>query len=388
VRRWRKLGLVFQMELAGLGALVLALAFWQLRLPLAAAWHRSGPGAAAMTLAFALLALALASAGAAATRLSWLLRSSPLRPAWLQWPLPEAVLWGHLRWEARARALVPSLLAPSFLLAGWGYVPGWALAALALGFAAALELLVRAACRVSLAAAARGNVRPPRASPLLRSLSRVTDPPRRAARLTARWRLEPAWLAWWRKDAQVARRSRSGRPQLLLGILLALASVLVWFTAPPNGRPYLLALGLAMAALGAVAEWLVALCGRDPFVAIRSLPLAVHSVWLGRFAWVVLATAPLLAAHLALMPRLVPQAPRLFAFWLGGAGFGLGALAVNYGLTLFPRAEVAQRLLYLSLGLVLLALVLFPPIGGVVALLAALIHSARRLPVWHRLEGT
>jgi hypothetical protein len=60
-------------------------------------------------------------------------------------------------------------------------------------------------------------------------------------------------------------------------------------------------------------------------------------------------------------------------------------LAVNYSLTLFPHAAVAQRLFNLALG-VAIAVSLMIPMLGWVALLAALLHSARRLPRWGRSE--
>jgi hypothetical protein len=43
-------------------------------------------------------------------------------------------------------------------------------------------------------------------------------------------------------------------------------------------------------------------------------------------------------------------------------------------------------LLGLAIGLALLAMFVLPPVSGLVALGSALIHSARRLPRWHRLE--
>jgi hypothetical protein len=66
---------------------------------------------------------------------------------------------------------------------------------------------------------------------------------------------------------------------------------------------------------------------------------------------------------------------------------GIAALGVNYGVTLFPRADVAQRLLGLSLGLAVAASIMIP-LSGWVVLLFAVAHSARRLTQWPRLEET
>src|SRR5207244_3786714 len=75
----------------------------------------------------------------------------------------------------------------------------------------------------------------------------------------------------------------------------------------------------------------------------------------------------------------------LFLVWTGGAGIAITTLAVNYGLTLFPRALAAQRLYMLSLGLAIAGSLMIPLMGWVV-LLTGVIHSARRLPRWERLE--
>jgi hypothetical protein len=60
-------------------------------------------------------------------------------------------------------------------------------------------------------------------------------------------------------------------------------------------------------------------------------------------------------------------------------------LALNYGLTLFPRTDHALRMLAVTLGLSIAASLMIPLMGWVV-LFAGLIHSTRRLPRWATLE--
>jgi len=132
-------------------------------------------------------------------------------------------------------------------------------------------------------------------------------------------------------------------------------------------------------------EWLVSLSGVDPFQALRSLPVGVAPLWTARFALAIAATALLLSMHAIAATQLTPHALRLFLGWVGGGTLAIAALAVNYGVTLFPRADIAQRLLGLSLGLAVAASLMIPLLGWIV-LLSAVLHSARRLPHWSRLE--
>jgi len=62
-------------------------------------------------------------------------------------------------------------------------------------------------------------------------------------------------------------------------------------------------------------------------------------------------------------------------------------LGVHYGITLYPRAEHAQRMLLLSLAIAMAASVMIPMLGWVL-LLTAVLHSARRVPRWDRLEAS
>ena len=77
----------------------------------------------------------------------------------------------------------------------------------------------------------------------------------------------------------------------------------------------------------------------------------------------------------------------MFLVWSGLATVAITTLGVNYGVTLFPRADVAERLLGLSLGLAIAASVMLP-LSGWIVLLTAVLHSARRLGHWSRLEAS
>ena len=95
--------------------------------------------------------------------------------------------------------------------------------------------------------------------------------------------------------------------------------------------------------------------------------------------------AALVLAHAASARPLAPEARLVFLVWTGGAALAIALLGANYGVTLFPRAEIAQRLYALSLGLAVAGSLMIPLMGWIV-LLAGLIHSALRLPGWTRLE--
>jgi hypothetical protein len=111
----------------------------------------------------------------------------------------------------------------------------------------------------------------------------------------------------------------------------------------------------------------------------------VGSLWTARILWGVLGMLVLVVGH-GLAARALAAGPlRLFLLWVGGAVLGIATLGLHYGLTLFPRTDLAQRLLGLSLGLAVIASLMFP-LSGWLILLSAIAHSARRLPRWHGLE--
>jgi hypothetical protein len=63
------------------------------------------------------------------------------------------------------------------------------------------------------------------------------------------------------------------------------------------------------------------------------------------------------------------------------AATAIGGLAVNIGVSLFPRAAEAERLFALSVAIALAASLMIPLLGWLV-LLAALVHSSRRVSRW------
>jgi hypothetical protein len=63
------------------------------------------------------------------------------------------------------------------------------------------------------------------------------------------------------------------------------------------------------------------------------------------------------------------------------AALAIGTLGANYAVTLFPRGDHAERILGIALAVSLAASLMFYFLGWAV-LLAALVHSARRLPRW------
>jgi len=63
------------------------------------------------------------------------------------------------------------------------------------------------------------------------------------------------------------------------------------------------------------------------------------------------------------------------------AAFAIGLLALNYGVSLYPRGAEADRLFALTLAIALSASLMITLLGWLV-LLAAIVHSARRVPRW------
>jgi hypothetical protein len=209
----------------------------------------------------------------------------------------------------------------------------------------------------------------------------------RAGRVPApRWAGHPVWVALWLKDLTLARRPTRAQ-QRARTLLLAMAlSALVWRLPLEPAAMRVLAFGLALASAAALAEWLVELSAADPFTVLRGLPLGAGALWTARVAWALIGAALLVLLHALAVPALPPPALRVYMVWIGCAALGLGVLGAQYGITLFPRADHAHRVLALTLGLALVASFTIPLLGWVL-LLAALIHSARRLPRWSRSEA-
>jgi hypothetical protein len=382
MRRMRQLDPVVRIEIAALVLLAGGFVFWQVRVPLDGVARTAGPGAAAVRLGAGLAGLALAAAAAAGARHARRLREGVPGPEWLALPLDPDALRRHLVWEAALPSWIVLLPATAALAAAAGILPAWSIALMAAGLVAVLLPLDAAATRIALAlSAVRGDRRrgADAITSCLASIRRDLGSRRRPA---ARWRTSPAWLTLWRKDLAVATAGSPAGRRLPAPLLLGAASALMWLVAavPSPLRPAL-AFALALTAAAALADWLVTLSGSDPFSALRALPLGVVPVWCARAASVAAFLAALLGAH-ALAAR-GAHAGSLAA--TGVAVAAIATLGVNYGVTMFPRADVARRLLTLSLGMAVAASLMIP-LAGWVLLSTGLIHSARRLPRWSRLE--
>ena len=389
-RRLRRLDLRLRIEIVSLGLVVDAFLFWRLRIRYAGLFvapppaPERGPAGVAIDFALLLLALAVAGGATACVRHVLLLRRGAAGPAWLALPLPPALLARHLAWESRTGSLLLALPAPAALLAAVGLAPLPWLLLLAAAFVWLLLEGGRAGCALAETLAAIG-IRDRVTPRIVSLLSVATSPSRGGRRSRPRWRRVGTVVALGWKDVLLARRSGRVRTRLIPAAGFAALSAAVWGIPAlgPSAPP--LAFGLALLASGSFGEWILSLGGEDPFAIARGLPLRWLEMWSPRMAWVVSFAAILLAAHGLAARALDPEALAFFLFWLGVASIAIGTLAVNYSVTLFPRADHAQRVYGLSLGIAVVGSLLIPLLGWIV-LLTAIIHSARRLPRWPRLE--
>jgi hypothetical protein len=190
------------------------------------------------------------------------------------------------------------------------------------------------------------------------------------------------------KDLRLSMRVPALGRSLVIAILFwALSIAAWWLPTGPTARAFgiLPPFVLALAGSAVFGEWLVSLAGSDPFATIRVLPVSVAALWCARFAVAACGALLLVSGHAVAARELSPHALRLFLAWIGLATLAIAALAVNYGVTLFPRADLAQRMLGLSLGLAIAGSLMIPLMGWLV-LASAVIHSTRRLTRWSRLE--
>jgi hypothetical protein len=383
-RRLRRLDPRLRVEIAVLALIVGSFLFWQFRIRYAGLAAAHGPTGTAFDFALLLVALALAGGVTSGVRHLLLLRRRARGPVWLALPLSPGLLSHHLAWESRTGALVLALPVPAALIAAVGLAPLPWLLLLAAAFVWLLLEFGRAGCAAAEWAAAIG-IRAGTGARItsLLSVAAVTSPAGRRPR--PRWGRSSPAVALWRKDLLLVRRSARVRSRLVPAVGFAALSVALWGlpglgpAAPP------LALGLALIASGSFGEWILSLGGEDPFAIVRGLPVHWRAVWGARGVWVVSFAALLLVAHGAAARPLAPEARTFFLLWLGAACLAIGALAVNYSVTLFPRADHAQRVYGLSLGIAVVGSLLIPLLGWIV-LLTAIAHSALRLPHWTQLE--
>jgi hypothetical protein len=384
-RRLMQLDPRMRAELALLGLLVAMFLFWQVRVPLDGLVRARGPGAGLVVVAVAWGVLAglggMLAGGTHARRL----RTGPPGPEWLALPLEPAALGRHLAWESRSHVAWLAIPALGVLAAAFGLMPAWWLALLAV----ALVGLVRGAgalgCAIGYRAVVAATAPRPGLGPLERVLAVAAPRATRRQVAAAAWRRLPAWAAIAVKDLRLTLRVGAIRRTAALPLALAAASLLAWRLPGEPALRHFVAFALCLLAAAALAEWLVVLAGSDPFAALRVLPVGVVTVWGARAVWGVAGALALVAAQALAAGELSPRALQTFLVWSGGATIVIALLGVNYGITLFPRVDVASRMLGLSLGLAMAASIMLP-LSGWLILLTAVLHSARRLPRWARLE--
>lgn len=388
-RRFSQLELRLRIELAVLSLMLGAFVFWQVRIPLDGIRFAAGATGVLAALGFGCAALALVTSGLVGARHWYRLRVGPGGPSWLSLPATPGALTRHLAWESAFVAGWMAIPAAGFWIAAFGLVPFLWWIALAIPFAAVLVLAARAGA----AAADRITLwqSPPSsrgATAVERALGGTARRVRGGRLPAARWMRQPTWLAIARKDLRLSLRVPALGRSLVIALLFWALSIAAWrmpATPPAHSLGYLSAFVLALAGSGVFGEWLVSLAGSDPFATIRALPVGVASLWSARFAFAVAGALLLVLGHALSARDVSPHALRLFLAWIGIATLAIAALAVNYGVTLFPRADLAQRMLGLSLGLAVAGSLMIPLMGWLV-LLSAVIHSTRRLARWSRLE--
>jgi len=392
-RRLQWLGGRLRLELAALALLLGGFLFWQVRAPFDGLRRAHGPLAVVAVIAIAWVILAALGASLTAARHQKSLRSGPAGPTWLALPLDPRVLARHLEWESRTHALVMAVPACAVLVAAWGLVPWYWLPLLAAAFAVLLVEAARLGCIVGLWIASRGIEPRPALAPIHRVLARAASISRVRRLPAARWQRIPSWRVMFDKDARVTWRDRRMRPVALVPAVLGVLSLLVWLVpghganTPPLALRHAAAFFLAMACAATLAEWLAELAGSDPFGVLRPLPVGLGVVWWARATWALGAAVVLVVGHQLLAFGLAPGPRHLFLLWIAGATLAIAALGINYGVTLFPRADTAKRMLGLSLGLAVIASLMFP-LAGWIVLTTAIVHSSRRLSRWDRLEDS
>ncbi|MEK7823673.1 MAG: hypothetical protein AAB290_01375 [Candidatus Eisenbacteria bacterium] len=371
-------------ELVLLALLIAGFLFWQVRVPLDGLVRARGPLSGVAAVAGVWLGLATLGAALAGTRHARRLRAAPAGPEWLALPLEPAAIERHLAWESRSHVLWLAVPALGVLAAAAGLLPAWWLASLAAAFAWLLLEAGRVGCALGYRVALRAAEPRPGLPPIERVLAVAAPGVARRRLPPPMWRKMPAWAALAGKDLVVTLRHGPTRRAAVLPLALWVASLLAWHLPGEPALRHVVAFALVLLAAAALAEWLAVLAGSDPFAALRVLPVGVMTVWGARFAWGVAGATVLVAGQAVAARELAPHARQVLLVWSGGAALAIATLGVNYGVTLFPRADVARRMLGLSLALAVAASVMIP-LSGWIVLLTAVLHSARRLPRWSRL---
>ena len=386
-RRLMQLDPRLRVELGLLALLTAAVLFWQVRVPLDGLARSRGPFAAIGVVAVAWLILAALGSVLAGGYHARRLRAGPHGPEWLSLPLESSRLERHLAWESCSR--LPWLAVPALgvLAAAIGLVPAWWLALLAAAFVGLLRVAGGLGCAVGYRVVLAATEPRARLHPIERVLAVAAPRVARRRVSGARWRSAPPWVALLAKDLLVTFRVAAMRRTAAVPIAFGVASLLAWQLPGEPAFRHFVAFALSLLAAAGLAEWLIVLAGSDPFAALRVLPVGVMTVWGARAIWAVVGALGLVATQAIAARGLSAHALQLFLAWSGAATVAIGVLGINYGVTLFPRVDVASRMLGLSLVLAMAASIMLP-LSGWIILLTAVLHSARRLPRWAWLEET
>jgi len=385
--QWRRLDARLRIHVGIVVALLAVFAFWQLRLRYAELALFDGRSMAGGVLLGTLGAIAAVGAAGTGMRLRSRLRRAPRGPEWAALPATGEQLVAHQAYEAE----LPLRLLWALALADWiAALPAASVLALAAApvlFPAtwvAFVALARQGVAAGIARRVPAVRREDAHATLLASLAEawaVRDARHGDARgRSGSWKRTSATLALFAKDVRLARRSRATWPSLALAALLTTLSMAAWRAPTEQLRPA--AFALALLALAAYGEWLIAIGGRDPFAVLRGLPASVGTIWSAR---AVLGAAATLAIVLGQAVASGGRAAPVSLAWLMFAGLAVTALAINVQLTLFPKHGAALRVFGLALTVVVVCTFVVPVVGWIV-LLAAVYRSARKLAGWWTLE--
>jgi len=312
------------------------------------------------------------------------LAAEPPGPEWLTLPVEPGLVARHLAREARLPALALCVPAIASWIAGLGLLSPLTLLLLALAFVLSFWLLTRLACTLALRAAAAADGPARRLPAEWRALTSARRPVRAHRLGVPRFRREARWRSLARLDWNVSLRAGSPRARLAFTALLLVLSIAAWFAGSDPREQLAQAFAgfsLAIALLGAWAAWRAA---GDPPTALRPLPLSLGDSWRARALPLLVLLGVMLALH-ATVPA-VPWRARvdLALSWTLPALL-VPLLGLHLGLSLPGRPRVAENLYYGWLAAGVIASLSIPFFGWGM-LIAAFVHTTRRLSRWYTPE--
>ncbi len=383
-RRIAAMDVRMRLALCAIGVLLAGFVFWQIRVPLQGVRHFHGEIAVAQRVAMWLALWATAAGAAAAARMATMSARVP-GPEWLALPLESGAIARHLLSEARLTALIAFPGALAVLVAAIGYMP---LVWIGLGGALFVVLWLEATrwgvAAARHVAARRAAVR--RAVPTMTRMLIGSGRRRPARRLPAPvWRAMSPTQALSHLDRLLTLRPTSARARMVFVALFAVASVVPWLRPMPALEQRAFAFAAFTLACTALGAWAIARVCSDPPAVLRPLPLPLGAVWRARFVPMV-AGIVVLAVFDALLATHVPVVGRvgLVVTWII-PGLAIAVLGLHYAITLAPQERAAENLYFAWLGVAIAGSLMVPLMGWAV-LIAGLVHSTRRLRVWHRPE--